>query len=249
MTVLACLLAALAACVVTSRPLPPGAGRSHPPPPRPDVPPRAARTRPPAHGSVATGAAGSAGLAVALLAGLPSGPPVGLMVAVCLTIALRRLETGESRRRSAAVLSELPLTLDLLAACLASGGSLERSVRAVGTATGGPLGAALLDVAAASRLGAAPADAWQRLSPPGAAAELAIVTRTVARAAAGGTALATTLSRVSGELRETARLDGEAAARRAGVWAVAPLALCFLPAFVVLTVVPMVLSLVGQVLV
>jgi tight adherence protein B len=48
---------------------------------------------------------------------------------------------------------------------------------------------------------------------------------------------------VADDLRESAHAEGQAAARRAGVRIVGPLTLCFLPAFVLLGVVPAVVGL------
>ena len=46
-------------------------------------------------------------------------------------------------------------------------------------------------------------------------------------------------------IRDRARIERDV--RRAGVWVLAPLGLCFLPAFVCLGVVPLVLGIAGQV--
>jgi pilus assembly protein TadC len=47
--------------------------------------------------------------------------------------------------------------------------------------------------------------------------------------------------------RSAACAAAEAAARRAGVWVLAPLGACFLPAFLCLGVVPLVLGIAGDV--
>ena len=54
--------------------------------------------------------------------------------------------------------------------------------------------------------------------------------------------------RLAEQAREGARVRGQQAAERAGVLAVGPLGLCFLPAFVLLGVVPVVAGLVGPLL-
>ena len=68
------------------------------------------------------------------------------------------------------------------------------------------------------------------------------------RAAEGGAPVAAAIARLAEQAREVARASGQAAAERAGVLAVAPLGLCFLPAFVLLGVVPVVAGLVGPLL-
>ncbi len=55
-------------------------------------------------------------------------------------------------------------------------------------------------------------------------------------------------SRLADELRAARGAECEAAARRAGVLVVLPLGLCFLPAFVLAGLVPIVLSVLGDVL-
>jgi len=65
------------------------------------------------------------------------------------------------------------------------------------------------------------------------------------RASLSGASPAPMLDALAVDQRERQRLAGEAAARRAGVAMVAPLGLCFLPAFVLLGVVPLVAGLLG----
>lgn len=73
--------------------------------------------------------------------------------------------------------------------------------------------------------------------PAGAAA------RALARAAEGGAPVANTVARIAASVRAEAGAEASRAARRAGVMAVGPLGLCFLPAFVVLGVVPAIVGL------
>jgi hypothetical protein len=56
------------------------------------------------------------------------------------------------------------------------------------------------------------------------------------------------VSRLAAEVRAERRSAAEQAARRVGVLAVAPLGLCFLPAFLLLGVVPVVVGLAGPLL-
>ncbi len=177
------------------------------------------------------------GLAVLLLIGGVLGLAAGALVGVVATQALGRLHTRGDLRRREQLADLLPLAGELLAAALTSGADPGSALRAVGTAVGDPLGACLEQVARAMDLGSSPEDAWAELMADPVTAVLA---RPMVRAAASGAPSARTLARMSDELRRQA---GARAAHRAevvGVRAVGPLGLCFLPAFVVLGVVPFV---------
>jgi Flp pilus assembly protein TadB len=182
-------------------------------------------------------------LGLAILAGVASGLVIGgipgllagAVVAVGCARVLARMEPAERRRRAARLHADLPVALDLLAACLSGGVPWGDAVDAVATAIGGPLGAELRGVAAQVRLGADPAVAWLALARDPVLAPLA---RTAARATHSGTALAPSLARLARDQRRSAHAAAAARARAAGVRAVAPLGLCFLPAFVLLGIVP-----------
>lgn len=133
---------------------------------------------------------------------LPLGPglAVGLALGLLGPRLLSRLEPSAVRREREQLLDDLPLLLDLLAACLAGG------------------------------------------------APLAPAARALSRAADGGAPVAAAVARLAAEARLDARARGEQAARRVGVVAVAPLGLCFLPAFVLLGVVPVVVGLAAPLL-
>ena len=55
------------------------------------------------------------------------------------------------------------------------------------------------------------------------------------------------LRRLADDARVTGRADTAAAVQRAGVWVLAPLGLCFLPAFLCLGVAPLVLGIAADV--
>jgi hypothetical protein len=100
-------------------------------------------------------------------------------------------------------------------------------------------------VAGLLELGADPAEAWRVAQDHPTAAAFA---RTAARSAATGAALARTARAESTRTREALTDIAEARAQRAGVLIAAPLGLCFLPAFLVLGVAPVVVGLAGEVL-
>jgi pilus assembly protein TadC len=186
-----------------------------------------------------------AGFVCGLLVGGPVGWAAGVLVAIGFVRILSRLEPRAARLRRVRILAELPIATDLLAACLRGGGAWHESVEAVADAVGGPLGTDLARVAARIRLGADPADEWLSLATD---PTLAPLGRAAARAATGGAPVAATLGRLARDQRRTARAAASARARTAGVRAVAPLGLCFLPAFVLLGIVPAVAGIAANVL-
>jgi pilus assembly protein TadC len=143
---------------------------------------------------------------------------------------------------AAAVRRDLPVACDLLAVCLAAGVPVSGALTAVGAAVPAPLGGALRAVASLYRLGADPRTAWTE-----APSELAALGRVVVRAGESGSSVVPALRALADDSRTAARAATEAGVRRAGIWVLAPLGACFLPAFVCLGVVPLVLGIAGDV--
>jgi Flp pilus assembly protein TadB len=184
-----------------------------------------------------------AGVGLVALLGLPVGLVAGIPVAVAGPALLGRLEPGAVRRERAQLIHELPLLLDLLAACLAGGASLRPAAEAVAAAFPGPCGRRLTDVSDLLRVGTAPGEAWLALGGTSEDDPLASAARLLARAADGGTPVSTAVRRLAVDARAASAAAGARAARRVGVLADAPLGLCFLPAFVLVGVVPVVAGL------
>ena len=193
-------------------------------------------------------AGGLAGIALALVLPFPLGAVAGAVAAVAGPRLVRRLEPRAVRAEREQLLADLPLVLDLLAACLAGGAPLAAAAAAVGEAVRGPAGRRLSAVSAALHVGSAPADAWHSLATGGDGDPLLPAARALSRAADGGAPVAAAVARLAAEARADARGRGERAARQVGVRAVAPLGLCFLPAFVLLGIVPVVVGLAGPLL-
>ncbi|WP_416983500.1 type II secretion system F family protein [Streptomyces sp. T028] len=140
---------------------------------------------------------------------------------------------------------QLPLAADLLAACIAAGAAPVTAAQAVGEALGGPVGEGLARGAAEVRLGGEPATAWRRLaSAPGAAA----LARLLERADVSGIPAAGPVARLAGDARAEWTRAATARARRGAVLVTAPVGLCFLPAFIAVGIVPVVIGLAGGVM-
>jgi pilus assembly protein TadC len=181
-----------------------------------------------------------AGLAIAILFPSLVGVVAGGAVAFALDKTLRRLEPAAVRRTRLARQRALPGVLDLLAVALRAGMPLDRAIDVVADAARGPLSVDLRAVAASTRLGSAAALAW---APHADDPVWGPVARAVRRSATSGSALAMTFERLAQDRRDESVHRAESAVRRAAVLAMAPLGLCFLPAFICVGVVPVVVGL------
>jgi Flp pilus assembly protein TadB len=188
------------------------------------------------------GRAASAVLA-AVSAGWLLGGSVGLVVAPMLGtaawLAIGRLEPVDAARVRQQTAQSLPLAAELLAAAIAAGSPPVMAAEAVALALGGPLGAALKSAAAAARVGVEPASAWMGMASDPALRPLA---RALVGAVTRGASPTAVLERVAYDARDALRWAAEARARSLGAKAAAPLGLCFLPAFVLVGIVPVVVA-------
>ncbi|MDG3009371.1 type II secretion system F family protein [Rhodococcus sp. D2-41] len=178
--------------------------------------------------------------AALVIRGLP-GLAVGVAVGVAVVVVLRRA----GRRSESADPLALAAVLDLLAACLRSGLPLATATGAVADCAPGELGGALRRTSDLLQLGGDPGSVWDELESDPATEPLARLAR---RSARSGIALADGVEQLAARLRDEAQVRASAAAERAGVAVSGPLGLCFLPAFVCLGIVPVVVGLAGRVL-
>ena len=157
-----------------------------------------------------------------------------------------RLTRRGSRRREPPV--DVPLVLDLVAAAVEAGLPPGRALEAAVDALAGT-GAeetALRRVAVQLSWGSSPEEAWRDLTGESErwdelAEALLLSTRT-------GAPAASLLASAAASARAARRWEAEAAAARLSALLVLPLGLCTLPAFLLLGVVPVVLTLAGEVL-
>lgn len=172
----------------------------------------------------------------------PSGPGLvaAAVIGVGLPLSVSAHAANQRRAADRRIQAEAPEVLALLVACLAAGGSLPESTAAVGDAGVGELHRILRGVSAAMRLGASPDAAWLRVKDiPGLEAAVSAIVRSERT----GAPLAESLLGVVAEARRHRAEVAMVSARSAGVRAVLPLGLCFLPAFVLVGVIPVVASL------
>lgn len=165
---------------------------------------------------------GVAGLGLGILGGL-----------VCWRV-LGQVESPAVVRRRETLERELPMAVHLLGASLAAGASPAAGVLAVAEALPGPVAEELRSTHHRLVLGLDPVAAWSAVPP-----QLRPLGRTMARAHESGASVRVAVESLSEDLRQGARARVETLARTVEVRAAAPLGLCFLPAFVLLGIVPM----------
>lgn len=167
-------------------------------------------------------------------------------VAERLTALRTRLPPGpRARRRRAELEASVAGVCELLAVSLGAGAPPRVALALVAEACGGAVGEELGRVGRRITLGVEESEAWLGLGEvPGYRG----VARDLARAVGHGTGLVGLLRRHAADARADAAAAARARARTAGVHSVVPLMLCFLPSFLLLGVVPMLVSVIAGLL-
>jgi len=241
---LAAAAAAAAALLITSAPASAVARMRAPTVRRPGRLPRwlaPVPGAPPLRRRVLLAAPAAAAITLAVGSFSSTDPRLLLGVMVVLTamgaVALGRLESAQSRRVTAALMADLPQTWDLIAACLAAGLPLRSALAEVVAVVDGPLGELLGQVLTRVRLGEPEDQAWRSL---GDHPLLGQPCRDLARSVSSGTGVAELLNEYAAQARDDQRAAAEAEAKAIGVRAVLPLMMCFLPAFFLIGIVPII---------
>lgn len=179
----------------------------------------------------------------ALLGGV-SGALLGLCAGVAARFGLALLE-GRRPPQDPGLRRQAADAVDCLVACLRAGVPVWTAMAAVSRAFGDPIGPVLHRVVDRHAMGADYADTFAELLDSDA---LAPVARVLMRSVESGASLGPALAECADQMRVEHASVLQVRARSAGVKAVGPLAVCFLPAFVLLAVVPIVGSLVMDLL-
>ncbi|MEP7055324.1 MAG: type II secretion system F family protein [Actinomycetota bacterium] len=141
--------------------------------------------------------------------------------------------------------AELPLALDLIAVCLSGGATPADALSHVGAACSGALAAHLSVVARALQLGSSARQAWGTVAD-GSLPSMQRAAESFVHAERSGAALAPRLVALAADERQLLQLARARSARRVGVLAAAPLGICFLPAFILVGVLPVVAGLLSR---
>ncbi|GAA1391929.1 type II secretion system F family protein [Luteococcus peritonei] len=178
-----------------------------------------------------------------VLGARPELAPVALAAGVMAAVGLGLLEPSASRHRRGELVQQVPEALELMAAALEAGAPLRGAVTTVAALAPPSAQADLRAVTARIGVGFSDVEAWAvLLDDP----TWAPVAQDLARSADTGAAAAQLLRQHAIDIRRRREDDLTRQARAVGVRSVLPLMACFLPAFVLVGVVPIVAGLVGD---
>ena len=181
--------------------------------------------------------------AAAVSIGLPAaGPLLALLVGVAAyripDIAIARA----AKRRSAAADREIPVLLDLLAVATSAGLPAQLAFRRAVETAEGPLADELRPVLNATDLGGRWRDELRTVSDRLELPDLRRLVATLARSETLGSPLSDELEQLASDVREAHRAKASERARAAPVKMLFPLVFLVLPAFLLLTVVPLLVT-------
>lgn len=170
---------------------------------------------------------------------------VGLTAGLAATWWLGRLEGRARQRERARLAAQQPVVLELLAAALAAGLPPRAAARGVAEVVAEPSAGLLRQVVHQVEVGCDEADAWRAVASDARwAAVWGAPARDLARSVRSGSGVVESLCWQAAMARERRRSEVEKVARTIGVKSVLPLMCCYLPAFVLVGVVPIIAGLV-----
>jgi len=172
------------------------------------------------------------------------GPLVGGLALAAPIVRRRRAQGRDQRREAAAVVDQVPEVIDLLTLALGAGLNVSDAVAAVARWAPGPVGDALAAAHRAVERGEAVAVALESARDRCGPAATGLFGALIA-ADRYGTPLLVALDRLGQDARLDRRRAAEERARRVPVQLLFPLVVCVLPAFGLLTVVPLLVNSLG----
>lgn len=170
--------------------------------------------------------------------------PLGAVLAVAAFAVMQRSASRRQRIDHRTRLRQLPMVLDVAGLLLRSGSPPAAAAASAAMVCGPSLSPDFVKVARLQSMGQDPDTAWRTyLEDP----VIGPVAQSAIRSAESGATLAAAWVHAASAARAERRVSAEVSARKAGVHALAPLGLCFLPAFICLGVVPIVIGLASDV--
>lgn len=180
-------------------------------------------------------------LAIGGLVTLPLSPLIPLLIGSTAAVRSVLRRRRESQKRERALIDELPDVVDLLSLAVSAGHNVPLAVAVVADHGKGQLSAEL-DRARRSAAAGAGLAAELDLIPSRLGEPVQPLIRVLAQALRDGAALGPNLEQVATDVRMQRRRAAEERARRASVRLLFPLVFCVLPAFALLTVIPLLVS-------
>lgn len=166
------------------------------------------------------------------------GMVLGVVAGALSWRAITRVESPGVIRRRQELERDLPVAVQLLGSCLAAGAAVGPALSSVAESMPGAVGDALGLLQRRLYWGVDPVEVWRSVGGP-----LEPLGRTMARAHESGASVELAVTRLAEDLRQVSRARADARARTIEVRAAAPLGLCFLPSFVIIGVIPLVVGL------
>ena len=185
----------------------------------------------------------AAGLVLFML--LPSSTGILSLAVAPLVAVVGGGQLSLTRHAAAVLQQELADTVELLAVCLSAGSPMRHALEVVAGVQGFATSTVLSKVVGLLALGVPEQQAWLELADHEVWGPVA---RDVARSVRSGTSLVEVLHVHADEARLVAHEGALQRARTAGVRSVIPLMACFLPAFVLVGVLPIIAGLLGGLL-
>jgi tight adherence protein C len=179
------------------------------------------------------------------LGGLALGPaalvasPAGLFIGYRIP---RTILTSRGKRRKQAMAVALPDVVDLLAVCSHAGLNISLSLHRVVQRVPGPLGNEIQRTVEEIELGVPRTKALENLAVRNGLPELESLVRVLLNSERFGTQIAASLETFAADVRGRLKRSAEEQARKAPVKILFPLVFLILPAFILLTVVPLLVS-------
>jgi tight adherence protein C len=184
----------------------------------------------------------AAGVALLLTAASPSMVPAALIAGAGAFVVPDLVIRRASRARIARADREIPQFLDLLAASSMAGLSAPAAIRRAASGLQGPLAQELLEAGASVDIGERWRDELRRIAGTLRLSDLETAATVIARSERLGGSLAEGLRELAVDVRDVRRARAAERARTAPVKMLFPLVFMVLPAFLLLTVVPVLIA-------
>ena len=179
------------------------------------------------------------GFVLAAVVAIAVHPVLGAGLGLAVWVAPHRRRARQRRQQQAAVAEEMPEVVDLLRLAVSSGLNVHLAVAAVGERLQGPVGRGLATAAHQAQAGIRLADALEPL-PDTVGEPVRPLVRVLVDGDRYGTDLEPALQQVAADSRLLRRRQAEEHARRLPLRLLLPLVICILPAFILLTLAPVV---------